>query len=324
MLVELISKNAGQGQEHWRYRPSPSKVGHCVRALTYDAIGVPPDPFPDRTILVFADGNWHEELIKDHIRKTVFRLTEWKGKNQRVQIADINGYKMSGEVDGILEDPTGQMYLLEVKSINHFGFERLDKEPQEDHRRQTNLYLHGLAEAGFKAGKAIILYKSKNTSAMKEFVIEYDENQALSDIEMFRQIDRWAKESKVPPRPYGPEDWQCNYCRWNKTCYKNYVDEIGKLSADVALDEELATTARYFNELGAQIHEQEKERGGLKAILKEALTTAHAKSGRAGEYLISVSVQERDQIDKALVPPEAVKKVISERFTVKKITKEAS
>lgn len=323
MLIELISKIAGQDQESHAYKPSPSQSGRCVRALTYHAIGVEPDPFPDRALLVFEDGNVHEEMIKDHIRKTVFTLTEWKGVTQRFLIADIDGTPMTGEVDGIISSPLGEQLALEIKSINHFGFERLKDAPLPEHKRQVNLYLHGLIQNGVEIRKALILYKNKNTAAMKEFIIEYDEALALSDIEMFKQVDRWAEKNTVPPRPYSPEDWQCQYCRWNKTCYKNYIEEVDQLNSDVALSEELEITARYFNELGAHIGEQEKEREGLKAKLKQALTDANAKSGRAGEYIISRSVQERDQVDKALVPPEAIKKVISERFTVRRIKKEA-
>lgn len=323
MLVELIAKNAGQDQKSYGYKPSPSQVGRCIRALTYHAIGVAADPFPDRALLIFEDGNIHEEMIKDHIRKTVFTLTEWKGPRQRFLIADINGVPMDGEVDGILSSPLGEQIALEIKSINHFGFERLKDAPLDEHKRQVNLYLHGLKQAGLVGiYKAIILYKNKNTAAMKEFIIEYDEALALADIEMFRQVDQWAEKNTVPPRPYEPGDWQCDYCRWNKTCYKNYVEEVGQLQSDVVLDEELETTARYYNELGAHIGEQEKERDELKSKLKQALTDANAKSGRVGDYIISRSAQERDQVDKTLVPPEAIKKVISERFTVKKIKKE--
>ena len=288
MIIELIARNAGDAQEHFAYKPSPSKVGHCIRAMTYDALGVPPDPYPDRTLLVFEDGNWAEEIIKDHIRKTVFSLTEWKGKKQRIEIAEIDGQMMSGEIDGLLEDPLGQIYLLEIKSINHFGFERLKDKPQENHQGQANLYLHGLARAGFKIEKAIILYKNKNTSAMKEFVIDYDLKLAESDIEIFRQIAQWVKEKKVPKRPYELGDWQCQYCRWNRECYKNYDAEFAALSTDAALSEEIATAARYYKELGAQESEIKTQRNQVKETIKAALRAIDSKGGKAGEYLIEL------------------------------------
>ena len=164
MIVEVIAKNAGAEQEEREYYPSPSKVGQCIRALTYSAIGVKPTEFPDRAIMIFNDGHWHEELIKDAIRGTAFRLTELKGKQQRIVVGYVNGRVVDGEIDGLVEDPLGKPYLLEIKSINHFGFERLKGEPQEDHHRQSNLYLHGLVLAGFDIKQAIIIYKNKNTN----------------------------------------------------------------------------------------------------------------------------------------------------------------
>lgn len=320
MIVELITKNAGQTQDELHpYYPSPSSVGRCIRALVYHASGVPADKFPDRTMLVFEDGNWHEELIKDHIRKTVFQVDELKGRNQRIEIATIGGKKMSGEIDGLITDPLENTRLLEIKSINHFGFERLKEGPLDDHRRQANLYLHGLRLAGFAISEAIIIYKNKNTAAMKEFVTQYDEGQALADIAMFELVKNCADGGALPSRPYEMDDWHCQYCRWQTHCWEGYAEEVQALSKDVALSEEIETAARYYNELGAQKSEIEKVREGIGVTLRQALKDAGAQSGRAGEYLLTLSVSERKKIDETLVPPEAIKKVPSERFTVKRI-----
>ncbi len=325
MIVELIARNAGESQEESQpYYPRPSSVGKCIRALVYHAMGVRADPFPDRAILVFEDGNWAEEIIKDHIRKTVFELEEWKGSRQRIKIAEINGRLMTGEIDGLLIDPLGQIYLLEIKSINHFGFERLKDGPLDDHRRQANLYMHGLIEAGFNIRRAIIIYKNKNTAAMKEFIIEYDAIQALADISMFEVIDDFAKRGELPARPYNYDDWHCQYCRWEKPCWEGYVQEVEKLSTNVALDEELETTARYYTELGAQESEIKKERKVLHWQICEALKESGAQSGRAGEYLISLSVAERKAYIDALVPPEAIKRTFSERLNVKSLIKKGT
>lgn len=326
MLVELITKNAGQDQQNYGYYPAPSKVGQCIRALAYHAIGVEPDKMPDRAYLVFGDGNWHEELIKDHIRKTVFELTEWKGKSQKIDIAVINGRTMRGEIDGLLTDPQGTQWLLEIKSINHFGFERLDKEPQDDHRRQTNLYLHGLNEAGMNITKALILYKNKNTSAMKEFAIEYDKDQAIKDIEMFEQIAKWAKEKTVPPRPYDRDvDWQCGYCRFTSTCYKNYEKEFENLSENVELDEEIETKLKYYLEVSGYKKEYEAQADAIKAEIKKLLKDKGIQGGHAGPYIAKISLLTRKTIDSDKIPkdilPEIQKVTQYEKLTIRKADK---
>lgn len=271
-------------------------------------------------MLVFEDGNWAEETIKDHIRKTVFELTEWKGKDQRITIAHIAGRPMDGEIDGLITDPLGVVRMIEIKSINHFGFQRLEDGPLDEHRRQANLYLHGLTTGGFpEITECLIIYKNKNTAAMKEFLIAYDEAQALADIEMFRQIEKWKAEGAIPPRPYNFEDWHCQYCRRQEFCWQNWPKEIERLATDVALDQELATSIRYYQELGAHLGEQEKERDKIGEMLKKILRKKEAKSGAAGEYVITLAASMKDQIDKSLVPPEAIKQVPTERFTVRKI-----
>lgn len=322
MLVELIAKNAGAEQEHFAYKPRPSSVGRCIRALVYDAKGIEGKPFADRALLVFADGHWHEELLKDAIRKTAYELIELKGGKQRIEIATIDGVVMDGEIDGLLQDPLGRLRLLEIKSINHFGFERLQDGPLDDHRRQANLYLHGLRKAGFEIDEALILYKNKNTAAMKEFFVGYDEAQALADIVMFERVAAMAKGDDLPARPYDMDDWHCGYCRHQKRCWANYADEVQALSTDVALSQEIETAARYFNELGAQKGEIEKERDGIGKTLRQALSAANAQSGRAGEYILKLSVGTRRKLIDSAVPAEAYEQVPSERFTVKRIKQE--
>lgn len=322
MLVEIISKNAGQSQEEQRpYFPRPSDVGKCIRARVYHAMHVPRDPYPDRTILVFDDGNWHEELIKDHIRKTVWQLIELKGAQQRIKIATVGGRDMTGEIDGLLQPPVGKQLLLELKSINHFGFQRLEKAaaPQEDHRHQANLYLHGLQEAGFDIDQALIVYKNKNTAAMLEFPVDYDRGMALLDIQTYEMVDVMAFKKQLPARPYESDDWHCDYCPWQRHCWKGYVEELNSMAVGYEMEADFADAARYYRELGAQESEIKKQRDEIKGKLKTAMMAAGYREARAGEYILRITASERETIDKDLVPASAKKLTISERFDVKKI-----
>ncbi len=136
-LAPLIMKNQEDSQTPRKYYPSPSKVGQCIRALTYHCIGLTPKKFSGRAIGVFDDGRMHEIAIKEKIRGTVYELTEWQGKKHRFDIAEIHGKEMTGEIDGLLTDPTGQIIALEIKTINHFGYNRLIEEPDEKNFRQA-------------------------------------------------------------------------------------------------------------------------------------------------------------------------------------------
>lgn len=313
MIVELIAKNAGANQEERAYYPSPSKVGQCERALVYHAMGVKPDPFPDRALLVFEDGNWHEEIIKDHIRGTVYKLIEFKGKNQRVEIAEVNGRKISGEIDGLLIDPLEELYLLEIKSINHFGFERLVKAgaPEDSHKRQSNLYMHGLIKAGFSVRKSVIVYKNKNNAAMAEFVVEYDEALALADIQKFAGVEEMASKQIVPPRPYDRDvDWQCGYCRFEKTCYLNFDAEFQALTEDAEIEEpEIVEKFKYYLEVSGHASELDKQKDELNEEIQGLLKERGLRGGRAGEYVAKIAMRSRTFIDKDSIPPEMLPSV---------------
>lgn len=322
MLIEKIAKNALDDQQNYStYRPSPSKVGRCLRSLVYEASGIKPDLFPARALLVFEDGNIHEELIKDHIRKTDFELVELKGKHQRFKIGMINGYEMTGEIDGLITDSNGIVRVLEIKSINHFSFERLEEDPQEDHRHQLNLYIHGLREAGYKEiSQGLIIYKNKNTANMKEFIIDYDREMALNDLNLFESIEKMASDGIIPARPFEQNSWQCSYCRWNQHCYKGYELEFKALSDNRELSDDLEISARYYNELGGQITELQLQREEAKTELKKGLDKAGAKSGRVGDYLIERKMYVKQKIDKKMVPVEAISEVLEERFFCRSLT----
>ena len=260
---------------------------------------------------------------------------------------DIKAEVLHGHLDFIVQGPLGKEWLVEHKAINHFSFERLkEKELPLDYLAQAALYSLGLQLIQPSLTAMLLLIKNKNTSQYLEFECEYQKEkdslrihrriasfgdapakanlleQEIPDIVMatftkFRDIENFASERYLPLRPYPPNtEYPCGYCNWAMPCWDEYVKEINALETDVSLSEELETTARYYKELGAQESEIKKERDQLKEILKEALLDRGARTGKVGNYTVTLSAFTRQEIDKALVPPEAFKSVPSERFTV--------
>lgn len=88
------------------------------------------------------------------------------------------------------------------------------------------------------------------------------------------------------------------------------------MKAGYELESDYADTARYYKELGAQESDIKTEREQLYKKLKDALFAMEAKEAVAGEYAIKISAYERDKIDKAKVPEEAITKVPAERLSV--------
>lgn len=193
MLVELIPKVLAEEQAEtrrsggWRPRCSSAGTDRCIRKEVYKAVGYPAKPFSGRTLLIFDDGDWHEELTNDKLHKTAMRLHSTQMALNPVIAPDTHhGYRCSvcgehveadvvhGHIDGILTDPLGQDFLYEHKSANHWSWERWANGAQIpwDYVTQCAMYVYGLRKEGSNVERAVLLIKNKNNAAYLEFIIE--------------------------------------------------------------------------------------------------------------------------------------------------------
>lgn len=334
MIAEVILKVAGMESRESKYYPRPSLAGpeRCLRQLCYFAQGYKGKPLQDRFKVVLDDSSWHEELTADWIRKSAYKL-----HSQQMEVicgeVPFNGstYRIKGHIDGILTDLMGEDYLWEHKAVNHFTFQRYQKDKNPlDYLTQCAMYFQGLRKLQPDLGKGVLLIKNKNTSEYMEFSLSYD---ALNDImvietvssdgtperqeiffnlykdaiERFKKVEEHRINRTLPPRQYGTGDWQCEYCPYSETCYEGYEEEVSRWSS-VALTGETAEAARKYLQLSAQIKPLEKELEKCKKILKDFLRTAEAKEGITDDGIrVLFSLQERTTINRELIPEDILK-----------------
>ncbi|MDP2815486.1 MAG: hypothetical protein Q8O19_02270, partial [Rectinemataceae bacterium] len=256
---------------------------------------------------------------------------------------------LHGHIDGIITDPLGRDYLLEHKAFSTYQCDHLEKELPWDNLTQAVIYSKGLQLLQPDLDQIILLIKNKNTAQYLEFECTYnavgdrliihrrimsygdapakiDTIEIIADgvyrmaVEKFAEVYRWVAEKELPRRPFPlGTTFPCGYCLFGKKCFEGYIEEIQALSTDIALSEEIETAARYVKEMSAQISEMEKEKDETKASIRKAMDDLGARTGRAGEYEITISVTEREKIDKSLVPAEAITLVPSEKMLIKKL-----
>ena len=100
MLADLIPKLAQLTREKdqgYRRRPSSSGPERCERSMVYHGLGVDPEPFPGRTLLIFDDGNWHEELTLDWLRQSAYKI-----HHEQMTVETPCG---TGHIDALISDP---------------------------------------------------------------------------------------------------------------------------------------------------------------------------------------------------------------------------
>ncbi len=247
-LIPEIALMTAEDDHEYRRRPSLAGPERCIRQLVYNAAGRPPQPWPGRTLMVFDDSGWHEELTADWIRKSAY---DFHSSQLRVDT-----HAGPGSIDGIITDLRGVDYLLEHKALNHFGFERIwNGDLPLDYFTQLALYMEGVQRTlNPDLRRGLLLIKNKNTAQYIEFLVEYlSKRDALVLLELersdgevkrfepeivlenitrnaaqkFDSVDKYVAEGKLPPRPHPPgTTFPCGYCRWGPDCWDGFSGEL--------------------------------------------------------------------------------------------------
>lgn len=196
MLAEVLHKITEMDQEsQYKYSPRPSMAGpqRCIRSLDYYAQGFPPAPFPGRALTVMEDSSWHEELIKEWVRKSAYGLhSEQMHINipmglplrERRCMVKINGRECgqvikagcaAGHIDGVITDMLGVDRILEIKAVSHFGFQAIwNGEIPLDYIYQTTHYLEGIQEFNPAINEGLLFFKNKNQAQYLDILLLYE------------------------------------------------------------------------------------------------------------------------------------------------------
>lgn len=337
MLAEILPKIAQMEYKEYDFRPRPSLAGpdRCIRQMVFWGMGIPRSPMPGRAVMIFDDSSWHEELTGDWLRKTAYQL---HSQQMPVQCRPPMG---RGLIDGIVTDVEKVDRLLEHKAISHFSFQRLwegslvwEKPLPMDYLTQTAIYLDGLQKVNPEIEEGILLAKNKNTAQYVEYRVKYTwdtlglieivnsqgEHREINTIipniyqqaiDKFNEVLTRISEKKLPKRQYDMKDWHCKYCGWYGPCWENYHEEFAELKTDLIFPEEFGQDIRFYQELGGQISDMEKQRKEVKGKIVEKMKEADAREGRAEEYIVRLRLESRKEFT---VPANMI-----EKFEVRKI-----
>lgn len=207
MLKELIDKfyldrEKGKSKEQTRFYITDA--GRCSRSIFFKLKKAPKEEMEARVLRMFDHGDYIHRLILN----TLFSLGMVRASEINIPPQEIVG----GRADAIISfDNT--LYVLDIKSINSLVFKNL-QEAKEENINQIQLYLHF-----FKIPKGILLYVSKDTQELKEFLIEYNPAIVNNLLKGLRNLKTKIDSNIIPSRiPGYPEDWQCQYCAFREIC----------------------------------------------------------------------------------------------------------
>lgn len=367
-ILHKICSMKFEDEEKKTYHPRPSLAGpqRCLRQMVYMSRHEPAKKLLGRTLVVFDDGIWHEELTLNLLRQSVFTPhSEQMGITIPEALSfmpegawkcgvceqTINSRDFHGHIDALIVDPLGVDRLIEAKALSHFGTEGILKgELPFDYFAQMSAYMRGLQQDNPDLKEGLLLIKNKNNGGYVEFICSYDtasdifivmsrtdHNGERADIGLtilnatrdifarFAAVEKHRKEGTLPEREYPIDHWRCQYCAFPQ-CWDGWVQEHAALAEDAALEDEVVNMLRYEREVALHESSAKKERDEIKEKIKEFLKDKGIRSGRAGGYCVTWTVEKQKRFNKELLPPGvyacAMEDVPVEKLSIRKDKKE--
>lgn len=191
------------------FHPSSIYVGQCMRRLFFDFIQMPDgEGVTDPNVLrIFDVGHDVHRRIQRDLRAAGILIED------EVKLEDAI-HRLIGSADGLLKIGARQL-ILEIKSINANGFERLYK-PDPKHVCQLTLYLHMK-----KLREGVVLYECKDNQRVKEFRVHYNERLAKELLDMLRHVLTEFHNAKVPAKGGdSPDSSVCRFCPFTQHCWE--------------------------------------------------------------------------------------------------------
>jgi len=165
----------------------------CSRKLYYDISGTKPTN-PDAVIIgpqlqrIFDQGSW----IHIYIQATLYKAGILIGMEVPVVNEDL---LIDGRADALIEIPGIGRVVVEIKSINEYGFGRLTTRAKTEHVYQASIYAKELG-----ISHILFLYWNKNTCGLKEFLEPVNESAHSDAVEIITDTKDSVSSKELPDR----------------------------------------------------------------------------------------------------------------------------
>ncbi|MDP3990689.1 MAG: PD-(D/E)XK nuclease family protein [Candidatus Nealsonbacteria bacterium] len=227
MLKELIdqfylNRQRDKDQNHFYI----TDAGKCGRSIFFKFKNVPREQMNARILRLFDHGDY----IQMQILNSLFSLGIVRASEVQIPPQEL----ISGRADAIVT-LNNELYVVDFKSMHSMIFNKL-VEPKPENINQIQLYLHY-----FKIPKGILLYVSKDTSDLKEFLVQYNPGLVKGLLKELVELNKKIEANIVPQTLDDfPRNWQCAYCQFKDICslagkkeikwedFKNKIEFLGK------------------------------------------------------------------------------------------------
>ena len=182
-----------------------SDAGQCPRRIYFAFKKTPKKEMEPRILRIMHNG--------DFVHTRLGEALTAEGVIKSIEINIPENDLIRGRADAIVVI-NGEEIVVDFKSVNGNKFRTLEA-AEDDHIKQVMIYMHF-----FNIKKGLVVYECKNTQDIKEFEVEYEENEIKQILEFFRILRYQIDNNQMPDIPAWVEQWRCEYCPYLEECKK--------------------------------------------------------------------------------------------------------
>ena len=216
-----------------------SNAGRCPRALSAERLGYIPTSAPPWLETAANEGKLHEKWIIQQLQKD-YIVSEGQFEVE----LDYPNFKLVGHIDGVVieRESTNKAYLLEIKTMSQFEFQRWQKEGFSgfsNYADQVSLYLQALRAGNtsiYPMDIKGIFYVIKNRSS--GYIWRETIAQPPSDFELVISkliaVERVVANNVLYEADFDPSSIECKRCN-----FRDQICLVNKEQLDPATEEVL-------------------------------------------------------------------------------------
>jgi len=216
----LADDQPGKKKEPY-IKPSSLAKG-CLLYVAFELQGRPKPAFDARVGRILSVGTDSHRRLQRGLSRACL--------GQEV-FFEVPEYRMHGFCDGILyvpperapDAPSAGFWALEFKTAAASEFDKVKaaKMPKEEHARQAQIYLWGLAEhfrGAVPLQGAIIYYENRDTLEHVAFEVYPDPEMMADLLQRVKAMLAGLAEDRLPDDVLPPEHWAHGYCPYLDIC----------------------------------------------------------------------------------------------------------
>lgn len=257
-----------------------SAIGEdCTRRLVYERTHWREKEKHDVGLeYIFNVGNILERPVMNMLHESGFEIIR---QQEPFEYRQGNDILLTGHIDGILVDKSGNPYVLEVKTMNPNIWESMHTENDLTKKPWTKKYIPQLHMymLGLEIPRAIWILVNKSTGMIKQINAEIDYTVCEDVLKRCKEINMHVTARTIPdhPEPTIDQSAACERCPFKNIC----APEIKHKEIIISIDDTLISEVHEMHTL----HHYAKRYDELKKRLKEYMSGALDQKIAIGDYI---------------------------------------